>query len=170
MTVIVKIGRRVPKSWYRRLGSKVKGLMTFQENMWQMIIKSLDTAKKKAQADGRMKFIIQKEKESEDLNYELEWKVVTIQGTPAMEEDEYNDTLKMYDRLSKNFKKDIDKDDKLASYFKTKVLSPMQLNEAYKQGYGTMENNNIANKLLEMGIVTHVEWNKDFDTREEVYY
>lgn len=170
MTVKVHIGRRVPKSWFRRTASKAKGLLTFQENIWQMITKSLETARKKAQNDGRMKFIITRENESEDMNYQIEWRKVTIQGTPEMEEDEYKDTLKMYDALSKSFKKDIDKDDRLAAHFKTKVLTPLQLQEAYKKGYGAMEDNNIANKLLEMGIMTHVVWEKDFDIREEVYY
>lgn len=170
MTVKVHIGRRVPKSWFRRTAAKAKGLLTFQENMWQMITKSLSTARKKAQNDGRMKFIIQKDFESEDINYQIEWRKVTIQGTPEMEEEEYNDTLKMYDKLGKNFKKDIDKDDRLSAHFKTKVLSPLQLKEAYSKGYGSIKNNNIVNKLLEMGIVTHVEWIKDYDTREEFYY
>ena len=45
-----------------------------------------------------------------------------------------------------------------------------KINEAYEHGYGAVENNNIANKLLEMGILTHIEFNKDFDTREKDFF
>lgn len=170
MTVVVHIGRRVPRSWYRRGAAKIKGLMTFQENIWQMITQSLNTARKKANADGRLKFIITKEVENEDMNYQLEWRKVTIQGTPEMEEDEYKDTLKLYDKLGKSFKKDFEVDSRLAKHFKSKILNGSKVEEAYEKGYGAMESNNISNKLLEMGILTHVEWIKDFDSREEVYY
>ncbi len=170
MTVMVHIGRRVPRSWYRRGAAKIKGLITFQENIWQMIVQSLNTAKKKAIADGRMKFVIVKDIENEDMNYQLEWRKVTIQGTPAMEEEEYKDSLKLYDKLGKSFKKDFEVDTRLAKHFKSKFLNSTKVDEAYKKGYGAMEKNNISNKLLEMGILTHVEWINDFDSREEVFY
>lgn len=169
MTVIIHFGRRVPRSWFRRGASQIKGLMTFQENIWQMICQSLSTAKKKATVDGRMTFCIEKDTENEDMNYQIEWCKVIIQGTPDMEEDEYNDVLKMYDKLGKVFKKDFEVDQRLASHFKTKMLNSTKVEEAYQKGYGSVESNNIANKLLEMGILTHVEWNKDFDSRENVY-
>lgn len=144
--------------------------MTFQENIWQMIDQSLKTAKRKAVADGRMKFVIERETENEDLNYQIEWRKVIIQGSPEMEEEEYEDSMKMYGALSKHFKKDFEVDTRLANHFKSKVLNSTKVEEAYQQGYGAMKTNNIANKLLEMGILTHVEWNKDFDSRDDVYY
>jgi len=144
--------------------------MTFQENIWQMIVQAITKAKKAATADGRMTFIITNETEHEDMNYQIEWKKVIIQGTPAMEEDEYKDILKLYDKLSKSFKKDFEVDPKMSKHFKSKVLNTVKVEEAYAKGYGSMESNNISNKLLEMGILTHVEWNKDFDSREEVFY
>jgi len=170
MTVVIHIGRRVPRSWYRRGAAKIKGLMTFQENIWQMIVQSLNTARKKAQADGRMKFIITKETENEDMNYQLEWRKVTIQGNSEMEKEEYEDSLKLYDKLGKSFKKDFEPDNRLAKHFKSKLLNGVKIEEAYHKGYGAMKTNNIANKLLEMGILTHIEWINDFDSREEVYY
>lgn len=170
MTVIVHIGRRVPRSWYRRTATKIKGLLTFQENIWQMIIKSLNIAKRRANNDGRIKFNITKEIEPEDMNYQLEWLKVIIQGTPDMEEDEYKDTLKLYDTLGKTFKKDYPVDNNLAKHFKTKKLSTFKVDEAYKKGYGAMENSNIANKLLEMGILTHVEKLDDYNSRDEIFF
>jgi hypothetical protein len=169
MTVILHIGRRVPRSWYRRTATKVKGLMTFQENIWQMIIQSLNNAKKKANEDGRMKFVITKDIEFEDMNYQLEWRKVIIQGTPEMELEEYNDCMRLYTNLSKSFKKEFDVDDRLSKHFKSKFFNAMKVEEAYKEGYGALENNNIANKLLEMGILTHIEWTKDFDSRDDSF-
>ena len=62
-------------------------------------------------------------------------------------------------------KKEIPVDDALKTFFKTKILSPAQVEHAYKAEFGSISDNNIANKLLEMGIVTHIEWIQDFDTR-----
>ena len=169
MTVYVKIGRRVPKSWFRRGAEKIKGLMTFQENIWQIINQSMRTARRKCNQDGRMKFEIQKEMESEDMNYQIEWLKITIAGPPDMEEEEYNETLKMYTSLQKAFKKDFQTDERLAKHFKTNILSTTQVQDAYQMGYGAMGEGTMANKLLEMGILTHVEWEKDFDYRSEQY-
>jgi hypothetical protein len=167
MTVIIHIGRRVPRSWYRRTASRVKGLMTFQENIWQIVKQSLAKAKRKAKEDGRLRFEIVNEVENEDMHYQLEWKKITIQGSPEMEEDEYNDSIKMYDSLGKVFKQEFPVDNNLAKHFNSKVLSLGKVEEAYKEGYGAMESNNISNKLLEMGILTHIDWIKDFDIRDD---
>jgi hypothetical protein len=160
------VGRRVPKSWYRRAASKISGLISFQENLWFMITEGIKKAKKKADAYGGVKFDIKNDVEPEDLHYEIHWRKVQIQASPEIEADEYKDILKMYDKFSKSFKKEYAVDNNLANHFKTKVLNSTQLKEAYAEGYGAMENNNIANKLLEMGILTHVELIKDYDNRE----
>jgi len=170
MTVVFHVGRRVPKSWYRRTASRVKGLMTFQENIWQIIEGSLKKAKKKADGHSDVVFKLLKEEESEDLHYKLQWRKVIIKGTPAVEEEEYTDILNMYSDLGKVMKKDFPVDDKLAKHFKSNILSPKKVEEAYKEGYGAMKNNNMANKLLEMGILTHAEWNKDFETRQNEFF
>ena len=167
MTVEFHVGRRVPRNWYKRTASKIKGLLTYQENIWQIICSSLSKAMKKANSHGGIVFKMSKETEPEDLHYQLEWRKIKIVSTPEMEEDEYNDILNMYKKLGKVMKKDFDKDDRMSKHFKTKILTSRQVSEAYTKGYGAIEDNNIANKLLEMGILTHVEWIKDFDERED---
>jgi len=165
----VKIGRRVPRSWFRRQANRAKGLLSFQENIWQMIKQSMNMAKRKANSSGKVNFVMTYETEAEDLNYQLEWIKIVIRGEKEAEEEEYNDTLKFYDKFNKVFKKDLPIDERLKQHFKnSKLLSRTQLDEAYKQGYGSIGADNIANKLLEMGILTHVDWVQDFDTREEV--
>jgi len=165
MTLLVNIGRRVPKSWFRRQASRAGGLITFQENLWIIIKQSLQMAKKKANASGKIKFVMSTDREEEDLNYQIEWIKLVIQGTEEDELDEYKDTMKLYDPLGKIFKKDIPKDDRMAKHFKTKLLSGIKVDEAYKKGYGTMSDKGVANKLLEMGILTHIELIKDYDSR-----
>lgn len=169
MTVIVHIGRRVPNSWFKRTAQRVKGLMTFQENIWQIIKQSLSTAKRKAEVDGRLKFIMTYDDEKEDMYYKIQWIKIVIQGNEEMEKEEYEESLKLYDSLGKMFKKDYPEDNKLSKHFNSKLLSKDKIKQAYEKGYGSVKNNNISNKLLEMGILTHVEWIKDFNTRDEIF-
>ena len=166
ITLLINVGRRVPKSWFRRQGNRVKGLLSFQENLWLMIVQSLRLAKKKAIASGTIKFVLSNEKESEDLNYEIQWIKIVIQGTKEQEKEEYDDSMKLYGPLSKVFKKDFGSDKNMSKHFKSKVLNPAKIEEAYKQGYGAIGDNTLAQKMLEMGILTHIEWIDDFDNRE----
>ena len=166
MTVKISVGRRVPKNWYRRTASKVKGLLSFQENMWQIIKQSLELAKKKAKADGRLIWNTKKDSESEDLHWQIEWYIIEIQGTKEMEEEEYHESMRLYDNLGKHFKKDFPTDNRLAKFFKTTKLSQSKLEDAYAKGYGTVEKKSIANKILEMGIMTHIDWIKDYEMRK----
>lgn len=165
MTVICYFGRRVPKSWFRRQANKAKGLISFQENLWIMIKQSVNLAKKKANASGKLTYVVSFEKESEDLHYELEWIKVIIKGSKEIEEDEHKDCLKMYDKFSNVLKKDIPEDERMKSHFKSKILSTKKVKEAYNKGYGAVSDNNLANKLLEMGILTHFELLDDYDIR-----
>jgi len=167
MTVIIKIGRRVPKSFFRRLARLPGALIAFQENIWVIIGQSLTMAKKKASHYDDVKFVIVKDKEKEDLHWEIEWIKVIIQSTKEKEEEEYNEALRMYSPLKNIFKKgEVDHThEDYKRVFNTKMLSMAQIEEAYKKGYGSVSDNNISQKLLEMGILTHIEWIKDFDNR-----
>ena len=168
MTLLVNVGRRVPKSWFRRQAGRAKGLISFQEHIWIIIKQSLSMAKKKADAHGKLSFVMTRETESEDMNYNLEWVKVVIQGTKEEEKEEHEETLGLYKPLSKIFKKDIPKDERMKKHFKTKVLSAMKIEEAYKKGLEEISVNNIANKLLEMGILTSIELIEDYDSRDVV--
>jgi len=149
--------------------SKLVGLISFQENIWIIIKQSLNLAKKKCNnSTTGMKFIMSRDDENEDMFNKIEWIIINIQGTKAQEEEEYNDSLKLYNPLTKIFKADIPKDANFRKALNTKLLTPLQLNDAYKQGYGCIGNNNLANKLLEMGILTHIEMIDDYNIREEM--
>jgi hypothetical protein len=166
MTVMFMVGRRVPKSWFRRQAGHVVGLITFQENIWMMIKQSLNLAKKKANAAGNIKFVLTNDSENEDMNYEIQWIKIMIQGTEEQEKEEYEDCMKLWGPLAKVLtKKELPKDVRFSSHFKTKMLNTAELSDAYKKGYGSMQDNNLSNKLLEMGILTHVKWDKDFEGR-----
>ena len=166
MSVVINIGRRAPKSWFRRQGGKVMGFISFQENLWMMIKQSMALAKKKANASGKIKFVMTNEKEDEDMHYDIQWLKIIIQGTEEQEKEEYEEALQFYSPLDKIFKKEMPKDEQMKKHFKTKMLDHIKVEEAYKQGYGALSDNNLANKMLEMGILTHIEWIKDFNTRD----
>ena len=166
MTVVVHIGRRVPRKWFRRQANKVKGLISFQENIWQMINQSMRLGKKKCNASGKGTWLMSTEAEVEDLNYEIEWLKIAIRGDEAFEQEEYEEALQMYKPFDKVFKKDFPKDENMSKHFKTKVLNSAKVEDAYKAGFGAVSDNNVSNKLLEMGIITHIEWVKDFDGRD----
>jgi len=151
------------------MSNKAVGLMTFQENIWMIINSSLNMAIKKANASNIFEcYTKQKDKEVEDLNYQIEWVKVIIRGKEEDEKSEYDDCMKLYGNIEKHMKDEIPKDSIMAKHFKSKVLSPMKVDEAYSKGYGAAGNSNLSNKLLEMGVLTHIEWIKDFDGREPI--
>lgn len=167
MTLIIHVGRRVPRSWFRRGMNKVQGVITFQEHLWSMISQAFNLMKKKANnSNTGVKVIIVKDREIENLNYEIEWMKITLQGNEQQEEEEYHEAQNLYKQFSKVFKKEMPTDDRLKEVFKSKFLSSEKVIDAYKNNYGSVADNNIANKLLEMGILTHIDWIKDYNTRD----
>jgi len=168
MTVLVHIGRRVPKSWARRTAQKVKGLISFQENLWLIIKQSLSMAKKKANQSKEIKFVMTTDKENEDMHYQIEWIKVVIQGNKEQEKEEYDEAMGLYKNFGKLLNKEIPKDENMKKHLKTKILSSAKVEEAYKKGYGSISDKNIANKLLEMGIITHVELIEDYDSKDRI--
>jgi hypothetical protein len=126
----------------------------------------MNLAKRKANEANTLDFVLTKKKESEDLHYDLEWIEVIIKGTKEQEEEEYKEANGFYENLGKLFKKDMPKDLNMEKHFKTELLSTAQVSEAYKKGYGAAKNTTIAQKLLEMGILTHIELIPDWQTRE----
>lgn len=169
MTIVLLIGRRVPVSWFRAGITKIQGVISFQEHLWTIIKQSLNLAKKKANASNTgIKFVLTQEEEREDINYKLQWIKIIIQGTKEQEEEEYNDIQGLYQPFGKLLKKDMPVDERLKKQFKTKILTGEKVQEAYKKGFGTISDRNISNKLLEMGILSHVEWIKDYDNRGDI--
>jgi hypothetical protein len=171
MTLIINIGRRVPKSWFKRQANTIAGLISFQENMWIIIKQAFNMAKKQANASKKCKYVISYEMESEDLNYNLQWMKILVQSTPEIEKEEHEISQKIYQPLAKIFKKDlkdVPSDNKLKAHFKTKMLNLAEVDDAYKKGYGAVQDNNISQKLLDMGILTHIKLIEDYDSREIV--
>ena len=171
ITVIVRVGRRVPNSWFKRGAQKAAGFISFQSNVWEIIKQSFSLAKRKATESGKLKFVIQREREREDMNYSIEWLKVIIQGTEEQEIEEEEEALKMYAPLNQVLKKDIPKNDiSMSKRIKSKYLTEEQINKAYKEGMGSIDDNNLSNKLLEMAIITHIERIKDYDNRDEAFF
>lgn len=168
MTLIVKVGRRLPKTWFRRGVQKISRILNFQDHIWMIIKNSFKQAQKKCKkAKPHMVFEIIKDKENESINYTLEWVTVVIQGTEAEEEDEYNDMLSFYKPLGKLFDKEklFKKDKTLMSQFKSKIVNTETIERMYKQGYDSTSENSIQNKLLELGILCDLVWHRDWEDR-----
>jgi hypothetical protein len=158
MVVIIKIGRRLPRSWYKRTASKVKGLMTFQENIWIIIDRSLVIAKKKcAQTPNGGVFVKKNYREIEDIHWDLEWIECEYRGNPDQEAEEYEEAMGMYKSIGQLFKAELPKDENISKAFKTARLTGAQLDTAYKSGYVNSATTNIAQRLLELGIITYIE-------------
>lgn len=176
MTVIIRIGRRVPISLKQRMVEKVKSIIGFQSHIWVMIKMSMDMARKqwrsgKKKPEGKMlAFDIEKELEKEDEFWRLEWMIIRIQGDERCELAEYEEAQGMYDALRNNMKaypKDA-KDERLSAVFKTKLMNAEKMKEAYEKGYGAKKDKTVAEILLEMGIVTHIELIPDYDERNNM--
>ena len=175
MTLNIKIGRRVPRSFKTRAVEKIKGLIGFQENLWLMI--SMNTAKKKFNNKALVNkgkidtFVIDKHKENEDMFFNIEWLKITIQGDEVGELDEYNEAMNMYSDLKNvvSKKPKIAENNILKKAFKTKVLKQDELINAYDKGYGSNKDKNISDILLEMGIITHIELVNDYKDRSPSY-
>ena len=164
MTVYVRYGRNVPKLFYKRLWQRLKGWITFQEELWQMINMSLNKARNAAKKDGSIIFNVEKttEKDEIDDKYVYEWIEVIIQGNNSQEKEEYNEAMEMYQKLIKEKGKKIPKYE--ATYLRkimNKINSSKKHGRAYKAGEKEIKKSNMANKLLEMGILTDVEWVKE---------
>lgn len=115
-------------------------------------------AKKKASEypDGP-KFDKKNYREPEDINFDIEWIDIRIEGNPKQEDEEYEEAMQMYNSLKQVFKKEFKPDNNMMKAFKTKNLSDSQLSKVYKKGYGAAGNNTLAQKLLELGIITYIE-------------
>lgn len=170
MTIIIHIGRRVPRSWFKRTASRVEGLISFQENIWQIIKQSMNLAKRKANSSNTgIKFVLTNPPyEVEDLNWQIEWMKIIIQGNQIQEKEEYEEAMNIYKPFGKLMKKEFDRDENFAKPFKSTMLSTKKIDECYKTGYGVINDSNISNKLLEMGILTHIELIPDYENRLQI--
>lgn len=170
MTVTLMIGRRVPRSWFRKGIQKAAGILSFQEHIWQIVKQSLNLSKKKANSSNTgVKIVITTDKEYEDMNYEIHWVKCIIQGNREQEQEEYRDCNQLYQQFGKVLKGNIPvADERLKQHFKTKILTNEQVSNAYIRGFGSVSDNNIANKLLEMGILTHLDYVDDYDQRSPI--
>jgi len=170
VTVNIKIGRRVPKKWFKRLGSRFVGLITFQENTWIMLNQAFNKAKKRVEAynknnSDKVNWVQKVDKEDDGKEYMFEWLKIYIQGNESQEQEEYNEAMKMYNRLDKHLPKTIPIDKR------AKLSMAKHLKARFKKNYEkgieqfSKKQASISDKLLEIGIITEVEYIKDFGKR-----
>lgn len=172
MVVTIKIGRRVPRSFFKGVAYRAGGFLTFQENIWLIIGRALQMSKNMCDSkpEEQVQMTIQNKEEDDGLHYKFQWKVVTISSIfPEKEKEEYEVFMTLYEKLGAIKGLMNKKIDTNADFSKTlkgsKVMSEKQWEEAKEAGYGAMNNKDIASKLLEMGIITHAEWKPDKDQK-----
>lgn len=159
----MKIGRRVPRNFLKSLAYKTAGFLSFQENIWIIIGRSLALAKNAADArpEEQVKITIQNKVEDEDLYYKIEWKIMTISSIIHEKEvEEYNAAMRLYDNFSlmkQLFNKKVDTNPDFKKVFKnSKVLTEQEFGKAKEAGFGAVENKTISSQLLELGVITHI--------------
>lgn len=172
MVVTIKIGRRVPRSFFKGVAYRAGGFLTFQENIWLIIGRALQMSKNMCDSrpEEQVKITIQNKEEDDGLHYKFQWKILTISSIfPEKEKEEYDVFMRLYEKLSavRNLlNKQVDTDAEFSATLKTsKVLTEKQWEEAKEAGYGSIGNKDLASKLLEMGIITHAEWKPDREAK-----
>jgi hypothetical protein len=172
MVVIIKIGRRVPRSFFKGVAYKAGGFLTFQENIWLIINRALQMSKNMCDSkpEEQVQITIQGKEEDDGLHYKFQWKIMTISSIfPEKEKEEYEIFMTLYERMGAIkalMNKKIDTNPEFSkSLVNSKVMTEKQWEAAKEAGYGAMNNKDIASKLLEMGIITYAEWKPDKDLK-----
>lgn len=168
MVVIIKIGRRIPRSFFKSAIYRTAGFLTFQENIWLIISRALQMSKNMCDSkpEEEVQMTIQNKDEDDGLHYKFQWKIVTISSIfPDKEKEEYDVFMTLYEKVGAIkgiLTKKIDANPEFSKPLKgSKVLNEVKWEEARKAGFGAMNNKDISSKLLEMGIITHAEWRPD---------
>ena len=174
MVVIVKVGRRIHrnnnKRWFAKQINNMKNVMSIQQYMWRTIeygfklsTVKMDKHIKKLNNIGDYSFNYQKKKfiEEESLNYNIEWIVIEIIGTPEIEKDEYDASMKFFSKLENLpvFKKNKDKielDKDLTREYKGKLYGKKS-EKVIKKGFDKAKNMTISKSLNDVGIITLIE-------------
>lgn len=163
MTVTVKIGRRLPRAFAKRLLQHGKNILSLQEQMWGFMVLAFRGAKKAADSrpEEQVVITIENKAEYEDLRWQLEWKIITISSIIQEKEvEEYNEALQIYKKFSslkQLLTNKIDKDEDMVKQFNSKTITKEQYEKAKEAGINELGEKNIANKLLDLGIIIVVE-------------
>jgi hypothetical protein len=171
MVVTIKIGRRVPRTFFKGVAYRAAGFLTFQENIWLIISRALQMSKNMCdnKPEEQVQMTIQNKEENDGLHYKFQWKIVTISSIfPEKEKEEYDVFMTLYEKIGaikSLLNKKIDANPEFSRTLKdSKVMTETQWEDAKKAGYGALKNKDIASKLLEMGIITYAEWKPDKDS------
>lgn len=170
MVVTIKVGRRIPRTFFKGAAYRAAGFLTFQENIWIIIGRALQMSKNMCDArpEEQVRMTIQNKEENDGLHYKFQWKIVTISSMfSEKEKEEYDIFMTLYEKIGaikRLLDKKVDTNPEFSKTLKhSKILTEEQFNDAKKAGYGALKNKDIASKLLEMGIITHAEWKPDRD-------
>jgi len=165
MVVIIKIGKRVN----RRFKSKLQGPFLIQSMIWKNIEYGINLAvakMKKFQKKNPHIFSYTKKKYTEDdennLVYKIEWIEIIIDSTEEIEEEEYNEAMKLFTALEnhnllKKKKDSVEIDEELAKEYKINLKKKGKLKKMLDEGYKRIKSVTLNKSLNDIGILTIVE-------------
>ena len=179
MTVLIKVGRRVPRAkgnnWFSKRLNKARNLDMIQSHIWKTVGYGLGLATAKMgqyqkKNPDTFQFTKTKYKEKETLNYDIEWIEIVITSTPELEEEEYNASLKLFSNLEnlpvlKKYKEgdNVEIDEELAANYAHKVKKG-KVKKMLDAGYERVKGLTLSKSLNDVGILTIVErYNKEND-------
>ncbi len=170
MTVVVRIGRRYRKGFVDR----VKGPYMVQSMIWRNVDYGFMLAERKMKIFAKKNpttFTYTKQKFKEDENiieiegkkikYQIEWIEIKITSTPEIEEEEYNESLKLFEKLEnqpalKNLNGKVEVDNELKKEYNS-TLGKNRIQKMLDAGYKKIKDVSINKSLNEVGILTIVE-------------
>lgn len=163
MTVTIKIGRRMPRVFARRLLERGKNWLSLQQQIWLYINLAFSGAKKAAdnRPEEQVVITIENKTEFEDLQWQLEFKIITVSSIiHAKEVEEYEEVMGIYKKfnLLKQLQgKKIEGNEGVRDAFNSKVITKEQFEKSKIAGLEAIGKENVADKLLDLGIVTIIE-------------
>ena len=164
MTVLIKIGKRVQRGFTQRL----KGPFLVQSMIWKNIEYGIGLAAHKMKQyqnknPDKFQFTKRKFKEEDEqsLRYSIEWIEVVINSTPEIEEEEYQQTMKLFTELENHqmFKKGTDGvevDEELAKEYNDNIKKG-KVKQLLDAGYERIKGITLNKSLNDVGIITIVE-------------
>jgi len=170
MTVVIRIGRRYRKGFVDRM----KGPYMVQNLIWRNVDYGFMLAEKKMKSYQKknpttFKYTKTKFNEEEKIllreekyvKYILEWIEINITSTPEIEEEEYNESLKLFENLEnlpalKKRKDKVEVDENLSKEY-NKTFNSNRIQKMLDAGYERIKNVSINKSLNDVGILTIVE-------------
>lgn len=165
MVATIKFGRKRYKNLTANIIEDMKGMFTFQTNMWYMIESSFKRFKRSADiqyklGDDNIQVNIRNEKQSVDDTLDIEWLIIDfISESYQRELEEYNKFInfdsefkKIFDNMKKN-NSNIEINKSKFNIVNMLKITKEQIDKWIEVGLDKTRNKSISDVLIELDIV-----------------